>query len=135
MRDISDDIDLSVNYLDEISANYERVLFVDGNHITHVTKFPIFNNKRKLMNKIEKLNNNKIVYLPKTHYKLGKLFLLVIMVGDYDNNNEESINNSLDYFDGWIKNWSESQENSRMFIKNVTEKVEQHKLFQTFKLL
>ena len=127
--DISDDIDLSVNYLDEISANYERVLFVDGNH-EHVTKFPNLLTTREINEKIEKLNNNKIVYLPKTHYKLGKtVFIGYSGWWDYDNKNEESISNSLDYFDGWIKELSESQENSRMFIDNVTEKSrEQHNL-------
>ena len=128
--DISDDIELSVNYLNEVSEHYDKVLFVDGNH-EHVSMFPYLLSTEEIKNKIEKLNNSKIVYLPRTHYKLGK----TVFIGyngwwDYDNNNEESINNSLDYFDGWIKELSESQENSRKFIKNVTEKsVEQHKLF------
>ena len=128
--DISDEIDLSVNYLNEVSEYYERVLFVDGNH-EHVSVFPNLLSTEEIKNKIEKLNNDKIVYLSDKHYKLGKtVFIGYSGWWDYDNNKDESINNSLNYFDGWIKELSESQENSRMFIKNVTEKSrEQHNLF------
>lgn len=128
--DISDDIDLSINYLNEISANYERVLFVDGNH-EHVAKFPNLLTTSEISEKIEMLNNDKIVYLADKHYKLGKtVFIGYSGWWDYDNSNEKSISNALDYFDGWIKELSESQENSRKFIKNVTDKSrEQHKLF------
>ena len=37
--DISDKLDLSLEYLDKISKNYEKVLFVDGNH-EHSLKYP-----------------------------------------------------------------------------------------------
>ena len=30
--DISDDLDLSLSYLDNISKYYKKILFVDGNH-------------------------------------------------------------------------------------------------------
>lgn len=125
--DISDDIDLSINYLNEISANYERVLFVDGNH-EHVSRFPNLLTTVEINDKIEKLNNEKIVYLPQTHYKLGKtVFIGYSGWWDYDNKSEESIKNALDYFEGWINELG--NENSRKFIDNVTEKsIEQHNL-------
>ena len=37
--DISDDIDLSIKYIDNISKKYKKILFVDGNH-EHVNRYP-----------------------------------------------------------------------------------------------
>ncbi len=37
--DISDDLELSLKYLDEVSKHYKKVLFVDGNH-EHVNIYP-----------------------------------------------------------------------------------------------
>ena len=127
--DISDDIDLSINYLNEISANYERVLFVDGNH-EHVTKYPNLLTTKEINEKIQKLDNSKIVYLPQTHYKLGKtIFIGFSGWWDYDNKSEKSIKNALNYFEGWINELGDSIENSRKFIDNVIDKsFEQHKL-------
>ena len=37
--DVSDDLELSCNYLNHISQYYNKILFVDGNH-EHVNKYP-----------------------------------------------------------------------------------------------
>ena len=37
--DISDDINNSLNYINELSKIYQNVLFIDGNH-EHVNKYP-----------------------------------------------------------------------------------------------
>ncbi len=124
--DISDDIDLSLRYLDEISKNYERVLFVDGNH-EHVSRYPNLISCDEIYDKIDKLNNDKIVYLPKTHYKLGN----TVIIGfsgwwDYDNRNDKSISNALKYFDEWIPEISRADGGSRKFIESVISKSEYH---------
>ena len=36
--DISDDMDMTVNWLNDISSNYETILLVDGNH-EHVSHY------------------------------------------------------------------------------------------------
>ena len=56
--DIGDDIDLSLKYLDGISKNYERILFVDGNH-EHVSRYPYLLSCEEIKEKIDKLNNEK----------------------------------------------------------------------------
>lgn len=123
--DISDDIDISVKYLDDVSKNYERILFVDGNH-EHVGEFPGLLSNETIKDKIDKLENEKIVYLPKTHYKLKD----TVFVGfsgwwDYDKRSENSINEGLKYFENWIPKISNSEVGSRAFIENVIEKSEE----------
>ena len=37
--DVSDDLDITLNFIDKISSKYKYVLFVDGNH-EHVHRYP-----------------------------------------------------------------------------------------------
>jgi predicted phosphodiesterase len=126
--DISDDIDLSINYLNDISANYEKVIFVDGNH-EHVSNYPNLLSVNEIYEKINKLGNNKIVYLPKTHYKMDKtVFIGFSGWWDYDNRNQSSMERASKYFDDWIPKISKSDGGSRKFIENVISKSEQQHL-------
>ena len=102
--DIADDLDLAIEYLDMISktTKYEKILYTDGNH-EHVYKYPELFSIDEIDKKIKKLNNNKIVYLPKHTFKIGK----VVFTGccgwwDYDNNNLNSKKQKLKYFKNWI---------------------------------
>ena len=130
--DISDDIDLSIKYLNDQSVNYERILFVDGNH-EHVSAYPNLLETEYIYNKIKELNNDKIVYLPKTHYKLGKtIFIGYCGWWDYDSNNNNSVNNALKYFKEWIPELSETT-NSLSFINNVMKNsFAQHELIKNY---
>jgi predicted phosphodiesterase len=129
--DISDNIDLSIKYLNEQSDKYERILFVDGNH-EHASSFPNLLDINTINEKIQKLNNEKIVYLPKTHYKLGKtIFIGYCGWWDYDNNKQESIESALSYFESWIKEIAESTGASLSFINNVMKNsYNQHELLK-----
>ena len=66
--DISDDLNESINYLNEISKYYKKILFVDGNH-EHVHKYPKLYDTQYI-NKL--ITNDKIVYLPTTPYKINE---------------------------------------------------------------
>ena len=65
--DISDDIDMSINYLDSITKYYKKVLFIDGNH-EHIKVFPKLYSNSEIQSKIDKLNNEKLIYLPNNDY-------------------------------------------------------------------
>lgn len=125
--DISDSIDISIKYLDFISQNtkYKKILFVDGNH-EHVNKYPSLYSHDEINKKIQDLNNNKIVYLPKIHLvnkNKDTIFIGVCGWWDYDNGKKKSIKENLDYFKEWIPHLN--KEDSINFIKNVIKKSEE----------
>ena len=123
--DISDDIDLSIKYLNEISNNYEKILFVDGNH-EHVSSYPKLLSNKEIDDKIRQCNNPKIVYLPENDFIVGKtVFLGMCGWWDYDNRNSDSIKNALAYFDEWIPEIASADGGSLKFIDNVTNKSEE----------
>ena len=122
--DISDNIDLSVKYLDFISNNtkYQKILFVEGNH-EHVHKYPNLYTHDQINKKIQDLNNDKLIYLPRNHFfSKNKDTVFIGFCGwwDYDNSNEKSIEENLDYFKQWIPHLS--KEDSINFIENVINK-------------
>lgn len=115
--DISDDLNISINYLNEISVNYKKIFFVDGNH-EHVHKYPQLYDKTYINNLV---NNEKIVYLPSNPYIINKtVFIGCCGWWDYNNENEEVIENNTKYFKDWIKNFS--REDNLEFINNVIQK-------------
>ena len=73
--DISDDLDLSIKYINDISKYYEKILFVDGNH-EHVNAYPNLYELNYIDNKIKLLKNDKIIYLPDNEYIINdKVFI------------------------------------------------------------
>ena len=116
--DVSDDVNTTLDYLDNISKNYKRILFVDGNH-EHVNKYPNLYTTHEIYSKIIKLNNNKIVYIPITPYKIGStVFIGCCGWWNYNNNSKESISTNLSYFNNWI---DLDTNQSKAFIDNVTK--------------
>ncbi len=117
--DISDDLDISIDFLNRISKFYKKVLFVDGNH-EHVNKYPNLYNKDYINEILKKNNNNKIVYLPSNQFIINKtLFIGCCGWWNYNNSNLNDINNSLNYFQNWI-NFSKNE--NKEFINNVIKK-------------
>ncbi len=112
--DISDDINLSVDYLNYISKYYKKILFVDGNH-EHVNNYPNLYDYDTITNL---LNNDKIVFLSKNPYVINKkVFIGCCGWWDYCNEDQEIIKNDLKYFNKWIKDFKEKE--SLEFIYNV----------------
>ena len=106
---ISDDIDTSINYLNNISIYYDYVLFIDGNH-EHIEKYPSLYSENKIYNKLKYINNNKLIYLSYTDFKIND----TVIIGangwwDYFNANEDIIKQNLDYFNSWIPHLCETQ--------------------------
>ena len=118
--DICDDLNESINYLNDVSKYYKKILYIDGNH-EHVYNYPELYDTKYINNQINKINNNKIIYLPNNYYKINNtLFIGCCGWWDYNNEDKDSINKCSKYFENWIDNFKE-QENLK-FIHNVINK-------------
>ena len=115
--DVSDDIGLSLEYLNFLSTNYKKVLFVDGNH-EHITKYPNLFTEDEIAEKLKKIQNPKLVYLgSNNYYNNGTLFIGECGWWDYDT--QQSREKGMNYFEGWIE--SLNNENSALkFMDNVS---------------
>ena len=65
--DVSDDIDLSLSFLNRVSADYTAVLYVDGNH-EHVHRFPNLYTTEDIAQRFRNNRNPKVMYLPSTPF-------------------------------------------------------------------
>ena len=118
--DISDNLNTSIEYLNEISQFYKKILFVDGNH-EHVHKYPQLYDKQYINNLV---TNEKIVYLPSKPYKINKtVFIGCCGWWNYNNKNTQSIENCKKYFDNWINHFT--VDDNIKFINDVIEKSKQ----------
>ena len=118
--DISDNLDLNINFINNLSNKYKYILFIDGNH-EHVEKYPSLYSKEYIFKKIKKYGCKNLIYLPYNDFILDKtVFIGCCGWWDYNNFNISDINNSLNYFDNWISDLSKSD--SREFIYNVYER-------------
>lgn len=118
--DISDDIDLSIDYVNQLSQYYKHIMFIDGNH-EHVAIYPELYTNSFIQNKIEhKIQNNKITYLSNKPYIINDtVFIGSCGWWDYNNCSTECIDANLNYFDKWIKHFT--REDNINFINNVTQ--------------
>jgi len=115
--DISDNIDLSLQYLNDISNQYDKVLFVDGNH-EHASKYPLLISTEDINQKVLALENPKLMYLPKNNYVIGKtVFLGFCGWWDYDSANEDSLLKAEEYFNGWMPHLDNND--NKIFCFNV----------------
>lgn len=121
--DVSDNIDITIEYLNELSNYYEKILFVDGNHES-VHKYPVLHSTEYIYERIKQFKNDKIVYLPKNHFKINRyVFLGCCGWWDYCNKNINKIEENLSYFDDWIPHFNRN--NNKQFIDSVIEKSEE----------
>ena len=112
--DISDNLLSSIEYLNEISEYYEKILFVDGNH-EHVHTYPNLYEKKYIDNLI---NNNKIIYLSNNPYIINKtVFIGCCGWWDYNNSDKTSIEKCNNYFDEWIPHFTKNDNDT--FVNNV----------------
>ncbi|VVU94833.1 Calcineurin-like phosphoesterase [seawater metagenome] len=115
--DICDNLEDSIKYVNDISQYYEKILFVDGNH-EHVYAYPKLFDKKKISKMI---NNNKVIYLPDNSYKIkDTVFIGSCGWWDYNDSNPRNIQNCLDYFKDWIKDFTEKE--TLTFINSVIQK-------------
>ena len=118
--DISDDIDISIEYINDISQKYKKVLFVDGNH-EHVNAYPELYDIKDIYDKIKLLNNDKIVYLPHNEHIIDdKVF--IGYCGWWDYNEKKDINKAKKYFNKWIPEFSE--DDNIKFMDSVLNRAE-----------
>lgn len=118
--DISDDLERSCKYLNDLSNYYSTILFVDGNH-EHVNNYPDLYTSEEIKNSIDKYNKKNIKYLTKeTFVKDKTAFIGCCGWWDYNNLDADEIKRSLSYFDEWIKKID--RQGSLDFINNVSKK-------------
>lgn len=118
--DISDNLQLSIDYMVEISKFYKKVLFVDGNH-EHVIKYPNLYSYDEINKKIKETKNDKLIYLCKESYIIDD----TVFIGksgwwNYNDNDTDSIEINKKYFDNWISSFT--VQDNLTFIDNVTKK-------------
>jgi DNA repair exonuclease SbcCD nuclease subunit len=121
--DISDDINMSIDFLDKISNNFEKILFVDGNH-EHCSKYPYLYDLNFINNKVMQKNNEKLIYLPNNDYIINNtVFIGYCGWWDYNNSDIKAIEKNHNYFDNWFNNFKIKE--NKLFIDNVIEKAEE----------
>ena len=113
--DVSDDINVSIEYLNQISEHYDKILFVDGNH-EHVVIYPELYTTEEIDAKI---TNDKIVYLPENDYVHDRT-VVIGYCGWWDYDGMKNIEDHKDYFDKWIPSLTPDQ--THKFADNVVEK-------------
>ena len=107
--DISDDLDKSLSYLNEISVYYDKILFVDGNH-EHVNEYPNLYSINEINEKVKALNNKKLIYLPKNDYIVDNtVFIGYCGWWNYRNEDETDIKNNMNYFKEWIPHFTQKE--------------------------
>ena len=118
--DISDDLELSLNYINNISDKYDKILFVEGNH-EHVNAYPELYDTNFIHKKVNELNNDKIIYLPDNEIIINnKVFIGYSGWWNYDNEND--LENAKSYFDEWIPEFTEKD--NITFMNNVLKRSE-----------
>jgi len=122
--DISDNLKISLDYLDSISMYYDHVLFVDGNH-EHVYEYPNLLEHQDIFYQTKILENNKLIYLPIQDYVV-KDTVIIGYCGWW--------NYSHGHTSGYFTNWIEKLNNPIMekeFFKNVKlRSLEEYRLLQ-----
>ena len=119
--DISDNIDLSLEYLSNISKYYKKILFIDGNH-EHILKYPSLYKQKEIEKKLEKYNkNNKLVYISSAPYVEGN----TVFIGyngwwNYKDNPYSYTKQDLEYFKEWMPHLDINDH--KQFIQNVSIK-------------
>lgn len=121
--DVSDDLSLTLNYLDTLLNLYHYILFVDGNH-EHAHRYPNLYTHEEINNKIIQLNHRnkndnhkgKLVYLTKNSFHINDT-VFIGCCGWWDYHKEQNKNKHEDYFSKWIPHFSKNE--NKQFIENV----------------
>ena len=121
--DISDNINTSLEYINQISNNYKKILFIDGNH-EHTENFPNLIDKYEINNMIK---NDKLIYL-----SINPLIIedtvFIGCCGWWDYNNKNEIDNYLNN-NYYMSNFKLKFEEKKNLILNIIDKSEQDFLY------
>lgn len=97
--DISDNYNLSIQYIQEISKYYKKILFIDGNH-EHINDYPRLIPRKEMIYRFKNLNNDKLQFLNEKSYIINNTAF--IGCSGWWNYNKGLYNHSKDYFKDWI---------------------------------
>lgn len=121
--DVSDDLHTSIKVLNTLSARYDHVLFVDGNH-EHVHEYPNLYTTAYIERVFQTNGNPKLVYLPaRTSFRVHRTaFVGACGWWDYGNAPAE---HSPAYFHNWIPRLAKDPTAYRTFVNNVVTHAQQ----------
>ncbi len=109
---VSNNLKISLDYLDSISIYYEHVLFVEGNY-EHVYKYPNLLEHKDIFYQTKILENSKLVYLPIQDFVVKNIAIIGYCGWwNYSHGSEP----------GYFHNWIDRMDNPIMekeFSKNV----------------
>jgi len=116
--DISDNIHLSIKYLNHLSKYYNYILFVDGNH-EHVEIIPKLYSHKQINELFLKNNNPKLIYLPENTF-IYENTAFVGYCGWWNFNNSDFLKKKdSKSYSSWINN---SKENDGLVYNNNIQK-------------
>ena len=119
--DISDNLNNSLNYINDLTQYYEKVLVVDGNH-EHVYNYPNLYDSSYLNKRIQELNNENLVYLPSNNFIHNKT-AFIGACGWWTYYETTNTNNyDLEYFNEWIPDFDNKK--TMKFIDSVKTRAE-----------
>ena len=119
--DISDNLNNSLNYINDLTQYYEKVLVVDGNH-EHVYNYPNLYDSSYLNKRIKELNNDNLVYLPSNNFIHNKT-AFIGACGWWTYYETTNTNNyDLEYFNEWIPDFDNKK--TLKFIDSVKTRAE-----------
>jgi hypothetical protein len=117
--DISDNIDITLQYINSISMYFTKVLFVDGNH-EHVQEYPNLLTYDNIQNKINNLKSKNIYYLPSQPVIINKTVYIGYNGWWNYKNDPKHIRSCIDtYFTNWLPL---SKNECELFTNNVIER-------------
>lgn len=117
--DISDNIDVSLQYIDSISMYFTKILFVDGNH-EHVQTYPNLLTYTTIQNKINILSSKNICYLATQPIIIDKTVYIGCNGWWNYKNDSKYVQSCIDnYFTNWLPL---SKKDSELFTKNVIKR-------------
>ena len=116
--DVSDDFEMSIGYLNGLAKDYDKVLFIDGNH-EHTENYPFIKSRNGINNIIAEIADDKLIYLgSNTHVIDGTAFIGINGWWDYRKMNKNVIENcKKNYFKKWMPHLL--GKNSERFIQNL----------------
>ena len=110
--DISDNYNLSINYLDKISLYYKKIIFIDGNHES-IEVYPRLLTRKSMKLNLDNIKNDKLIQLTNSSYIINNTAFVGIC-GWWN------FNRGREYIDDYFKNWMNFNKNeTELFNSNV----------------
>ncbi len=129
--DVSNNINTSIQYMNDISEHYDKILFVEGDH-EHVEQYPNLYTHDQVNEKFINFNNDKLVYLPKNDFVVDNIVFIGVSGWwnfNYKTKNNIYTNKQLNYFNNWMSGMD--QDKTVLFFNNLKKRaIEEYELLK-----